>query len=53
MDRYPKSAWTYQPEDGIFVTQAIINPSPEPGTILMVGTGFMGLAGMLRRKLTR
>ena len=41
-----------QPEDGIFVTQAIINPTPEPGTILMVGTGLVGLAGALRRKRT-
>ncbi len=46
-------AFPNQPEDGIFVTQAIIHPTPEPGTILMVGTGVVGLAGALRRKLTR
>jgi len=42
-----------QPEDGEFVTQAIIHPTPEPGTILMVGTGLVGLAGAMRRKRTR
>ena len=46
-------AFPNQPEDGIFVTQAIIHPTPEPGTILMVGTGVVGLAGALRRKRTR
>jgi PEP-CTERM motif len=46
-------AFPNQPEDGEFVTQAIINPTPEPGTILMVGTGLVGLAGALRRKRTR
>ena len=26
-------------------------PTPEPGTLMMLGTGVVGLAGMLRRKL--
>ena len=26
-------------------------PSPEPGTMILLGTGFLGLAGTLRRKL--
>jgi hypothetical protein len=44
-------AFPNQPEDGEFVTQAIINPTPEPGTIVMFGTGLVGVAGLLRRKL--
>ena len=27
-------------------------PSPEPGTLIMLGTGILGLAGTLRRKLS-
>jgi hypothetical protein len=26
-------------------------PIPEPGTLIMLGTGILGLAGSLRRKL--
>ena len=50
-----------QPEDGIFVTAAILNPGcdrtntcggnvPEPGSIALVALGFAGLAGIRRRK---
>jgi hypothetical protein len=28
-----------------------LTATPEPGTLLMMGTGILGLAGMLRRKL--
>jgi len=42
-----------QPEDGIFVTAAIINVTPEPGSLLLFGTGLAGAAGLMRRKLTR
>ena len=30
-----------------------INCIPEPGTILLFGSGILGLAGVLRRKLNR
>ena len=29
------------------------NPTPEPGTLTLFGTGLLGLAGMLRRKFMR
>ena len=33
------------------VAQNFLGTTPEPGTLMMVGTGVIGLAGVLRRKL--
>jgi hypothetical protein len=43
------------PEDGILVTAAIINPTPEPSSLLLLSAALLGVvgAGVLRRKKAR
>ena len=31
--------------------QSYMNPTPEPGSLILLGTGALGLAGVLRRKI--
>jgi PEP-CTERM motif len=39
--------------DSIFEVQGFVPPVPEPGTLALLGTGVLGLAGAIRRKLQR
>jgi len=48
-DHYGANSSTF----GIDITSEGVPPVPEPGTLSLFGTGLLGLAGMLRRKLTK
>jgi hypothetical protein len=43
------NSWTNNDQEHAFY---LIGVTPEPGTLVMLGTGVLGLAGFLRRKLT-
>jgi hypothetical protein len=44
---------TYQLVSNGYIEQPVESPSdvPEPSTLAMMGTGFLGIAGVLRRKM--
>jgi PEP-CTERM motif len=44
---------TYFSFEEALVPSQIVSPVPEPGTLLMMGTGIAGFAGMLRRKFAK
>ena len=48
-----KTSGTDNPDTsvGTGTTNVAIVPSPEPGTLIMMGSGILGLAGTLRRKI--
>lgn len=47
---FANSVYIYTPTDG--VGQEFLGPAvPEPGTLMMLGSGALGIAGLLRRKL--
>jgi hypothetical protein len=43
--------WAGLPSSDFYAEQLYVRPIPEPGTMLMLGSGILGLAGVLRRKL--
>ena len=50
------SAYFYVPEDGTQswegeTPQTFMGPTPEPGTLLTLGTAVIGLAGLARKRL--
>ena len=47
-----QTGYTPLVEDLSFNYQQVLG-TPEPGTLVMLGTGVLGLAGMLRRKIAR
>lgn len=44
------NVYVYTPDDGS--GQEFFGPAPEPGSMFLFGTGIVGLAGLLRRKLS-
>jgi len=47
--------WTYLTQDAqgnyVWMSQPGTQATPEPGTLIMFGSGILGLAGVLRRKI--
>jgi len=50
---YNYSGYPYESfPDVIYEGSTLHSPTPEPGTLLMVGSGVLGLAGVIRKKLS-
>ena len=49
---YNYSGWSYNYTGGS-VTSASMSTVPEPGSLMMMGTGLIGMGGVIRRKLKR
>jgi PEP-CTERM motif len=47
-----ESDWNYNDDSFVF-TGVTAGTTPEPGTLVLFGTGILGLAGVVRRKLSR
>lgn len=53
---YNQSSFGYNPVDldsGVLASAAATSPAPEPGSIALLGTGILGLAGLARRRFGR
>jgi len=42
----------YDPHNGLIVSQTGATPIPEPGTLALFGSGLLGIAGIIRRRLS-